>query len=146
MLPREAQLHARNTTNSTRHATQPPLVLLAEDNPAIINLISDYLGACGYQVAIAYNGAEAIAQVHEQQPAIVLMDIQMPNMDGIEAIRRIRASTDMADIPIIALTALAMPGDRERCLAAGANAYLSKPVNLRGLANLIETYLHPVGE
>ena len=65
------------------------------------------------------------------------MDIQMPGMDGLEAIRRIRADTGLRDVPIIALTALAMPGDRERCLEAGANGYLSKPVSLKTLVEAI---------
>jgi CheY-like chemotaxis protein len=119
----------------------PPLVLLAEDNEATIIMFSDYLGARGYQVVVARNGAEAIARVREARPAIVLMDIQMPGMDGLEATRRIRSIAELVDLPIIALTALAMPGDRERCLATGANGYLSKPVSLRGLASLIEATL-----
>jgi PAS domain S-box-containing protein len=122
-----------------------PLVLLAEDNEATIAMIADYLGTRGYQVLVARNGAEAIARAREARPAIVLMDIQMPGMDGLEATRRIRSISALVDLPIIALTALAMPGDRELCLAAGATEYLSKPVSLRGLVSLIETTLweHP---
>jgi CheY-like chemotaxis protein len=128
-------------TGTPARAIPLPVVLLAEDNEANITLISDYLGTRGYQVFVARNGAEAIAQAREIRPAIVLMDIQMPGMDGLEATRRIRTIHDLVDLPIIALTALAMPGDRERCLAAGANDYLSKPVSLRGLVILIENNL-----
>jgi PAS domain S-box-containing protein len=122
-------------------ALQHPTILLAEDNEANITTILDYLRAKGYQVVVARNGAEAIVRAHEVRPAIILMDIQMPGMDGLEAIRRIRANLNVAQTPIIALTALAMPGDRERCLAAGADDYLSKPVSLRGLALAIQAQL-----
>ena len=91
---------------------------------------------------VARDGAEAVARAREARPAVVLMDIQMPGMDGLEATRRIRADSDMPQMPIIALTALAMPGDRERCLMAGATDYLSKPISLKGLLAKLETYLH----
>jgi PAS domain S-box-containing protein len=116
-------------------------VLLAEDNEVSITTMLDYLCAKGYQVVVARNGAEAITRAREVQPAIILMDIQMPGMDGLEAIRRIRMQRNVAQTPIIALTALAMPGDRERCLAAGADDYLSKPVSLKGLTMAIEAQL-----
>ncbi|MEO7912373.1 MAG: response regulator, partial [Roseiflexaceae bacterium] len=141
-VPRGAGIAPASDTIGTPAVSIPlPVVLLAEDNEANITMIADYLGTRGYQVLVARNGAEAIARAREARPAIVLMDIQMPGMDGLEATRRIRSIDDLADLPIIALTALAMPGDRERCLAAGANDYLSKPVSLHGLVILIENNL-----
>jgi CheY-like chemotaxis protein len=118
-----------------------PSILLAEDNEANIVAISDYLNVKGYQVVVARNGTEAVTRAREIEPAVILMDIQMPGMDGLEATRRIRTQDRLSQTPIIALTALAMPGDRERCLAAGANDYLSKPVSLKGLAAAIEAQL-----
>ncbi len=123
-------------------ADQPMTILLAEDNETTITMFRDYLTELGYRIEIARDGEEALASAHNIPPDLVLMDIQMPGIDGMEAIRRMRASADLAHIPIIALTALAMPGDRERCLEAGANAYLSKPVRLVELVNLIETNLN----
>jgi CheY-like chemotaxis protein len=118
-----------------------PLILLAEDNESSINTILDYLLAKGYLVVVARNGVEALERAREERPDLILMDIQMPGMDGLEATRRIRAGAGLADVPIIALTALAMPGDRERCLEAGANEYLSKPVSLKGLVQTIEAQI-----
>jgi signal transduction histidine kinase/CheY-like chemotaxis protein len=122
---------------------QLPLILLAEDNEINVKFLADYLADKGYRVIVARNGAEALERAREERPKLILMDIQMPGMDGLEATRRIRADDELADIPIIAVTALAMSGDRERCLAAGANDYLSKPVGLRNLVSIIETYLGP---
>ena len=104
---------------------------------ANILTLNDYLESYGYQVAIANDGQTAIDKALELHPSLILMDIQMPVMDGLEAIRHLRADSRFASTPIIALTALAMPGDRERCLAAGANEYLSKPVSLKGLVKTI---------
>ena len=113
-------------------------VLLVEDNEANILAIGDYLEDKGYQLTVARNGYEALDLVRAKGPAVILMDIQMPEMDGLEATRRLRAQPEYDQIPIIALTALAMPGDRERCLATGANEYLTKPVSLKWLIETIE--------
>jgi PAS domain S-box-containing protein len=117
------------------------LVLLAEDNESNIRTMSNYLEAKGHKIAVARNGVEAIEMARDIRPSLILMDIQMPVMDGLEATRRIRADEKTADIPIIALTALAMPGDRERCLEAGANEYLSKPIRLQELDQKIREYM-----
>ena len=119
-----------------------PLILIAEDNQMNIDPLTSYLRKRGFQLAIATNGQKAIDMARAEQPHLILMDIQMPEMDGLEAIRRIRADPELAQIPIIALTALAMAGDRERCLAAGANDYVSKPFSLRQLVNLIHQWLN----
>ncbi len=118
-----------------------PTILLAEDNEINIMAMDDYLHGIGYTILVARTGHEVLARVNEILPDLILMDIQMPEMDGLEAIGRLRANARFASIPIIALTALAMPGDRERCLAAGANEYMSKPVSLKDLARLIQKML-----
>jgi len=118
-----------------------PLILLAEDNEAIIITMLSYLEAYGLRMAIACNGLEAVHLIKQCPPELVLMDIQMPEMDGLEAIRQIRADSSFANFPIIALTALAMPDDRERCLNAGANEYLTKPVRLKQVRQMIQKYL-----
>jgi CheY-like chemotaxis protein len=104
-------------------------------------MISDYLEKAGYQLLTARDGISGIEQAKRVQPGLILLDIQLPGLDGLEVIRRLRADPDFRAVPIIALTALAMPGDRERCLAAGATDYMSKPVNLKKLAEMVEEYL-----
>lgn len=120
---------------------QPYRILLADDNEDNISLFQDYLQAVGFQVSVARNGKEAIERTQEEQPNLILMDIQMPVMDGLEATHRLRADAALAPIPIIAVTSLAMPGDRERCLDAGANDYLSKPIHLEKLVKTIKSQL-----
>ncbi|MDX2215160.1 MAG: response regulator [Oculatellaceae cyanobacterium bins.114] len=118
-----------------------PKVLLAEDNEANITVLLNYLEAHNFQVLLARSGIEAVQMAKQHQPDVILMDIQMPDMDGLEATRQIRADRQINAIPIIALTALAMPGDLERCLEAGANDYFTKPVKLKQLLDRIMQYL-----
>jgi len=121
-------------------------ILLAEDNQANVTTFTSYLTAKGFTVTTAYDGLEAVAQAKAEQPDLIIMDIQMPKMNGLEAIRAIRAEAATQNVPIIAVTALAMTGDKEACLAAGANAYLSKPVRLAELVETINAQLDLTAE
>ncbi|GBO55712.1 hypothetical protein APA_3863 [Pseudanabaena sp. lw0831] len=118
-----------------------PLILLVEDNEANIQTFTSYLSAYEYRVVLAKNGQEGVAMAKTYQPDIILMDIQMPVMDGLQATRLIRAEPKLATVPIIALTARAMQGDQGLCLEAGANQYLSKPVELEQLVGVIGQFL-----
>ncbi|HJR79130.1 MAG TPA: PAS domain S-box protein [Anaerolineales bacterium] len=118
-----------------------PTILLIEDTKEVIMMIRDYLELAGYQVATAQDGVEGITQAQLIHPDLILMDVMMPRMDGLEATRRLRSEPEFAQTPIIALTALAMPSDRERCLSAGMNDYMSKPVNLKELVKTIQRFL-----
>ena len=130
---------------SLEMTTPQGTILLAEDNMSNVLLISEYLESLGYKIVVAHDGLEAIEKAETSNPDIILMDIQMPGLNGLDAIARLRSSVEFVTIPIIALTALAMPGDRERCLLAGATEYMSKPVSLKSLKQMIETFLqvHP---
>jgi len=134
---------ARGTSPLELKSASPligPLVLIADDNDVVLEMISDFLVSQNYRVGLARNGSEFLECLERVEADIILMDIQMPDIDGIEVIRRIRAHplARTAALPVIAVTALAMTGDRERCLEAGANAYLSKPLQLRELIETIE--------
>jgi len=118
-----------------------PIILLVEDTKEVTMMMVDYLEMAGYEIITAADGASGIEQAKAKHPALILMDIQMPGMDGLEATRRLRTDPNFRTTPIIALTALAMQGDRERCLAAGATDYLAKPVSLKKLVQMIEEYL-----
>ncbi|MEB3212890.1 MAG: ATP-binding protein [Leptolyngbyaceae bacterium] len=131
----------RKSLHPERSPNHSPLVLLAEDNDATVTTISSYLSAKGYRTLVAKNGREAVSMMQSTPPDIVLMDIQMPDTDGFKAIRHIREDVNGQKIPIIALTALAMPGDREQCLAAGADDYISKPFTLKQLLITIQHLL-----
>lgn len=119
-------------------------ILLVEDTDVIISLMTDYLQYKGYRVLSAHNGMEGLMLAKQERPDLIIMDVMMPVMDGFEATKNIREVDK--NTPIIALTALAMPGDRERCLAAGMNDYLSKPIRIQELADMIEKYLTAKGQ
>ena len=120
-----------------------PLILIVEDNTLNVNTIESYLTAKGYRSIVSNDGQTAIELTQQHHPDLILMDIQMPGMDGLEAIVKIRQQTQSAAIPIIALTALAMDGDRQKCLRAGADDYLTKPFKLKQLHATIQQFLAP---
>jgi PAS domain S-box-containing protein len=119
-------------------------IMIVEDNEINIDTLSDVLTAQNFHVVPVKSGVDFLAQVSQVIPDLVLMDIQMPGMDGLETTRRLRAMPDhrLSSVPVIALTALAMPGDREQCINAGADEYVSKPFHLVELQNLILKMLH----
>jgi CheY-like chemotaxis protein len=118
-----------------------PTILMIEDTEDVIMMVSDYLVLNGFKVVTARDGAEGITQAHLTHPDLILMDIQMPRMDGFEAAQKLRSEPEFKKTPIIAVTALAMLNDRERCLAAGMDEYITKPLHLRGLVKTIENFL-----
>jgi two-component system, cell cycle response regulator DivK len=109
------------------------LVLIVEDNEKNMKLFRDVLQVTGYRTLEAATGEDAIELAVAHEPALVLMDVQLPGIDGIEALSRLRADERTASIPVLALTAQAMQGDRERFLKAGFDGYLSKPVDVAEL-------------
>ena len=114
-------------------------ILVVEDNEKNMKLVRDVLSASGYRTLEASTGGEALTVAAEHMPALVLMDIRLPDMDGPEALRRLRLDERTAAIPVLAVTAQAMRGDRERFIAGGFDGYLSKPVDVD---ELIETVRH----
>lgn len=119
----------------------PFVILLAEDNEKNRILIRDVLGYSGYEVIEATDGTEAVARAKEKIPDLILMDIQMPVMDGITALKILKADPATKDIRAIALTSFAMSGDKENCLSAGFDGYMSKPVDIEKLSEMITKYL-----
>jgi two-component system, cell cycle response regulator DivK len=117
-------------------------VLIVEDNEKNMKLVRDILRAMGYEPLEATTGEQALVVAAESAPSLVLMDIQLPDLDGAEALRRLRSDERTAGIPVLALTAQAMEGDRERFLAAGFDGYLSKPVDIVELLATVATYMH----
>ena len=116
-------------------------ILLVEDSGVVNMLVRDYLEHKGYNVEIAKNGMDGVALAKQVHPDLILMDVKMPNMNGLEATQRLRSEEDFKNTPIIALTALAMPNDRVRCLAAGMDEYISKPVSLKTMTKIIQDFL-----
>ena len=116
-------------------------ILLVEDNEKNMKLLRDVLTAKGYRVLEATSGEEAVEVSLAERPQLVLMDVQLPGFDGVEALRRVRDDARTARIPVLALTAQAMEGDRERFLAAGFDGYLAKPVDLVELLATVAAYM-----
>ena len=115
-------------------------ILIAEDNEKNIKLFRDMLQLSGYETLEASTGEQAIELATRHTPDLVLMDIRLPGTDGLEALRRLREDERTAEIPVVALTAQAMAGDRERFLEAGFNGYVSKPVNIVEFIGTVRHY------
>ncbi len=124
--------------DKARMGSEVTRVLLVEDNELNRDMLARRLRRRGYEVLLAEDGEQAIAQAQAEHPGIVLMDMSLPRIDGWEATRRLKADPATASIPIIALTAHAMAGDRERALAVGCQEYHTKPIDLPGLLAKIE--------
>jgi two-component system cell cycle response regulator DivK len=121
--------------------TSAPVVLVVDDNPTNLKLIAYLLQAKGYQVRTAIDAENALQEVETCRPALILMDLQLPGMDGLELTRRLKASADTRDIVIIAVTAYAMKGDEERARAAGCDGYVPKPVDTRALPRIVADHI-----
>jgi two-component system cell cycle response regulator DivK len=117
-----------------------PQILVVEDNERNMKLFCDVLQASGYRTLEATTGERAVELALEHVPDLVLMDIQLPDIDGVEAFDRLRADDRFASVPVLALTAQAMEGDRERFLAAGFDGYLSKPVDIGEFVTTVNRY------
>ena len=117
------------------------LILVVEDNEKNRKLVRDLLTVKGYALLETETGEEALTLAHDRQPALVLMDIQLPGIDGIETLRRLRADPATAGIPVVAVTASAMTQDRQKILAAGFDAYQAKPISVRPFLELVRQVL-----
>jgi CheY-like chemotaxis protein len=116
-------------------------ILLVEDNPGTIDVMRQELEVLGYDVTVAKNGVEAVEMATTLLPDLIVMDIIMPKMDGLQAATQIRQNSKTQAIPILAATAMAMPGDREKCLAGGCDGYIAKPFTYRELGAAIQKLL-----
>jgi len=116
-------------------------ILIVDDNPVNMKLIRVVLAGEGYDVRTAADAGEALNVLNEFHPRLILMDIQLPGIDGLELTRRLKAAPSTRDIAILGLTAFAMKGDEERILAAGCDGYIPKPIDTRTLPNYIKGYL-----
>ena len=128
-------------------SARQPTILIADDQPALITVTRNYLESLGFQVLTARDGSEAVQQACTLQPDLILMDVRMPVVDGLNAIRQIRASEDPVTraIAIVSLSGHAGAADKEKCLAAGATAYLNKPFGVRELDRIIADHIRPAG-
>jgi two-component system cell cycle response regulator DivK len=120
-----------------------PLVLLVEDDATMQKMALKVLRSRGFSVELAPNGREAVAMAARLRPALILMDLSLPQMNGWEATRAIKSNPQLARIPVIAITAHAMVGDRETALAAGCTECLTKPYEIADLVALVERYVGP---
>ena len=116
-------------------------ILVVEDNPLNLKLVRDVLGAAGYDVVSATSGEEGLREATAQPPDLVLMDLQLPGIDGVETMRQLRAGPLEDDVPVVAVTASAMAEDQANAARAGFDGYIEKPISVRALVDEVEAFL-----
>ena len=117
------------------------VILIVDDEPKNLKLVSDLLQVFGYKTIEATDGKQGVALARARKPDLILMDVMMPVMDGLEATRILKADATTMDIPVLALTSYAMKGDKERILQAGCDGYIAKPLDIQELLKTVEEYL-----
>ena len=118
-----------------------PRILVVEDNPLNLKLVRDVLTVSGYEVVAAPSGEEGVALAQTWEPDLVLMDIQLPGIDGYEALRMLRLNPLLDSVPVVAVTAFAMREDREQARAAGFDGFVEKPISTRALPRQVQRFL-----
>jgi two-component system cell cycle response regulator DivK len=116
-------------------------ILVVEDNPKNLKLVRDVLTHFGFDVVEAASGEEGVRLAQQVEPDLVLMDLQLPGIDGTEALRQLRSIKAIRGVPVVAVTAFAMDDDRDRALAAGFDGYVEKPISVRALPQQVEDFL-----
>ena len=116
-------------------------ILVVEDNPKNLKLVRDVLRYCGYDVVEATTGEDGVRLAQEVSPDLILMDLQLPGIDGAETLRRIRQQDHMRAVPVVAVTAFAMDDDRRKAFNAGFNGYVEKPISVRSLPQQVRDFL-----
>jgi two-component system, cell cycle response regulator DivK len=116
-------------------------ILYIEDNPYALQLVRDVMEVYGYDLIEAYDGLTGVAVAARERPDLILMDVNLPGIDGLEATARLKASPELSYIPIIAVTANTTYGDRQRCIAAGCDGYVPKPVSVRELIDTVRVFI-----
>jgi CheY-like chemotaxis protein len=116
-------------------------ILYVEDNPSNVIVVQRVADALGYELIIAETGQAGLDRAHQESPDLILMDIGLPDIDGLDVTRILRENQDTAQLPIVAVTAHALNGDREKCLEAGCNDYLAKPFTVAGLKGIFVRFL-----
>jgi two-component system cell cycle response regulator DivK len=119
------------------------LILIVDDNEKNVKLVRDVLRHAGFRTLETSTGGEGISVAAEHQPNVILLDIRLPDMDGTEALRTLKAAEATASIPVVALTSLAMKGDRERLMAAGFDGYLEKPISVQEFPEQVRSFCRP---
>jgi two-component system cell cycle response regulator DivK len=120
-------------------------ILVVEDNPKNLKLVRDVLVYSGYEVVEATSGEDGVRLAEETSPDLILMDLQLPGIDGAEALRQIRSGATNPGVPVVAVTAFAMADDRDRAFADGFDGYVEKPISARALPGQVRDFLEPGG-